>query len=359
MKIFSKRFSTGDFSYDVPIEIQVALLVLSGRIEKVQKDISMPDIDFEFLFKWLSLNELTLVFLSKVKDRDIFPESFIAKLKNEIIIHQGCLSVLNEAGLFLKGYFSSIDIPAVFFKGIDFTHRYYDDPFQRRMCDIDVMVERKNLQKVINSMKSDSGFELRSLNTYLKHHHHFQAILRNFGDLIVEIHWKRPETWVNYTADFARDKETGILIFESGEFKYTGEMNLCLASLSSFSHLESFFKHLHDAFLIISKNEINPDRLFEISSSLGMNKRLRRLLVFLDFYYPGILPSKFLKRGMSTGEKMMIAIIQDFSVKFKRVGLLSSFLYRYFIFENFWKYSERFLKVACFKMRYMLRKYLP
>ena len=177
---FYRKFKF-DFLYHVPKELQLVTVVISGEYALLKSELYINDLNFKYLFKWLQQNKLTCIFSSQITDWKLFPDRFVESLQKDFLEHQGNFTIQNKAYAFIAHFFELIDIPMLPFKGIDFTSRYYSDQYQRQMYDIDIMIEEKNLDIVINNMRNNPCFEFRSLSKYLKHHHHFQVILKNFN----------------------------------------------------------------------------------------------------------------------------------------------------------------------------------
>ncbi|MCK5686302.1 nucleotidyltransferase family protein, partial [bacterium] len=175
------------------------------------------------------------------------------------------------------------DIPYIPFKGIDFAQRYYDCFHDRAMADIDLMVQKRDLGKIVDIIsKNNCPISIIShLEIDSKLHHHIQIRLDKFNGLLVELHWKY--CFLNYKCDLNHDLSRKLVIQNDKNFLFSNEANLCFASIHFLAGTENILRILIDVLLILQKSKIDFRKLEQTATYLNCRKRVGKVLTFVSF----------------------------------------------------------------------------
>ncbi|MGK0367050.1 MAG: hypothetical protein ACI9QD_000183 [Thermoproteota archaeon] len=184
--------------------VQCELLILLSRIENTESELqhinelvlkvrdwstfyelSEHNRFAPFIFK--KLQSLKLDSHIKGNVRDLFLEN----IKDIDFRNQ---KRLDEGKKFLS-IFSKNKIQVIILKGIHFAQDFYNDPFYKRMNDIDIMIHKKDLKKIFkvyNDLKYFSAGELlgKSAEEHEEFSHHLPPFFSRNLDLMIGTHWE-------------------------------------------------------------------------------------------------------------------------------------------------------------------------
>jgi len=180
-------------------EIQLLLCYSRTEIdEKVAKraeDILEQPLNWDYLLKTAynhGVAPLLYNNLKKTKSKDIIPKDTIKSL--EAIYYATAfnnMQLLKETGKVLNA-FNDARIKAIIFKGSSLSKIIYKNPALRPFSDVDVLISKDDLPKVIDIL-TNMGYVLPEyllpFGLYTKYHFHLLFIKKNGHQTNLEIHW--------------------------------------------------------------------------------------------------------------------------------------------------------------------------
>lgn len=171
---------------------------------------------------------------------DSATERFIKNIKR---IEQTNKSRLEEAQKFLK-LFSDRGIEVVILKGIYYGETFYGDPYYKRMNDVDILIHKKDLDKIFE-VYEELGFfsagELlgKSAREHDEFSHHLPPFFSKSLNLMIGTHWELHTPMRSYRLDYQALWQRVV------EFDFYGNKVKALGDIDNLHHLcvhLSFFK---------------------------------------------------------------------------------------------------------------------
>lgn len=168
---------------------------IDEKVAKRAEDILEQPLNWDYLLKTAynhGVAPLLYNNLKKTKSKDIVPKDTIKSL--EAIYYATAfnnMQLLKETGKVLNS-FNYAKIKVISFKGPSLVKIIYKNPALRPFLDIDLLISKDDLPKVIDILK-DMGYSLPEyllpLELYTKYHFHLLFIKKNGHQTNLEIHW--------------------------------------------------------------------------------------------------------------------------------------------------------------------------
>lgn len=171
---------------------------------------------------------------------EVATEKFIENAKR---IERVNKARLKEAQKFLK-LFSERGIEVVILKGIYYGETFYNDPYYKRMNDVDILIHKKDLDKIFEVFEELGFFSAgellgKSAREHDEFSHHLPPFFSRSLNLMVGTHWELHTPMRSYRLDY----ET--LWSRVVEFDFYGNTVKALGDIDNLHHLcvhLSFFK---------------------------------------------------------------------------------------------------------------------
>lgn len=305
-------------------EFNFVFSLLTGNSKPGDKTLS--NFDYEFCYRWLKQNELIPFFVTRYNGFNFFPDNLINEVKVNYENQLTKMHLILNAYSFIKSFFAGAGVPFIPLKGIDFAFRYYEDPYLRSMSDLDIMIEQKDLGKVIAVLKASTEFELKNYSgKILADNHHVQVALKGFNNFLLEIHWRYKYLCCSSFFENCLDK---------GRLLFSDEMNLCITAVSFFTSKDAPLRYVLDACQMLSKTNFNFEQLFKLAEKLKCKKRLIRFLLFLNFLDPDLVPG-FNVNATKIHIKLRNLVLKSIISTPSKINLFNRIILRFFLFENF------------------------
>ncbi|MGE0090666.1 MAG: nucleotidyltransferase family protein [Bacteroidales bacterium] len=230
-------------------------------------------------------------------------------------------------------------IPHCFFKGPLLSLELYQDVGFRNFGDIDILVEKKNVEKAKQIIES-LGFSCiyprikltdrqRKINYTLSHHYHFKHQHKNSD---IELHWSitNPQSFFG--------KNTSEIIENTEKIKIT---NIIVPYISKIDNLVFLAAHgsihqwyrlfwLKDFSVLLSKTNLKDlEMAFILSKSLKLEKCFLQACQMSHIIYKTEMPS-FLKSTKKEEYLIQIPLKSIYLNELKQQGLKGKFMYVFY-----------------------------
>jgi hypothetical protein len=173
----------------------LSCLATNRTAQQILSDITDPQLSWEKLFDvacQLGVGPLLYVRLGELGLRDKIPVDVARRIKEECFSSQARnMKVYAELKTVLAAL-SWEGLSVVVLKGAALAELVYRHIGLRTMADVDLLVERKNLDKA-GAILERLGFlpyeGYRDKQWYTEHHHHMVPYVSSDGSMTIEVHW--------------------------------------------------------------------------------------------------------------------------------------------------------------------------
>ena len=225
------------------------------------------------LYNFAEVYNLTPLLYSKMHRLnfiEIVPKIILNQLKNDYRFSSSIsMKREHEIKQILK-QFNDFNIDVILLKGLYISENYYDNPAERPMSDMDLLVKFSDLNKVSEILKMygcsfESNLNPDECKDFIQH----LPIIRTPKGFAIEVHWKLTADFndlflVKYNIEELWSSKKSIKLYGAECFVFKKEyllIHLCV-------HIsEDLFQQkilqLYDVFLIMKNQEINWKLLFE------------------------------------------------------------------------------------------------
>jgi len=258
--------------------------------------------------EWKSLleKETALSFyynLSQSSLHNLIPSSIEKELKKSLISNTGynLISLHNLAPLIQR--LKEQRIPVIVLKGAALCEVIYPHLGLRSFCDVDILIQKKNVQKVSSELKK-MGYSL--CRTHARHH--FFAFQKTNHSLPLEVHWdlvNRASPFQKYAFKFSMEK----IWKDARPIQMGGVKTLWLSPEHQLIYLSAHMlkegyankKWFLDLFYLLKffEGKINWEKLLKESEEFQVRRPVFYALSYLDRYFLSEeVNQKFLARNV-------------------------------------------------------------
>lgn len=184
--------------------------------------------------------------------------------------------------------FEELAIPVIPLKGVYFAETYFGHLGARGTTDIDVLVQKADLDRAIQCVKS-LGYTIEQDHTALHFHWSLSKSLPNCSvPLTVEIHW---DLLIERTSNLNMDEFWGESL-QAASFRYVRELSVYhsfyMICLHGWSHYMNSPKYFIDIIQVLHSrhDQIDYVRLLEDAASHKTLRRMIRTLLTVYRYFP-------------------------------------------------------------------------
>ena len=337
------------FNIKIPSEIQFAINVIFEQSDQLKPN--HKDFDFNYLLAWLTKNDLILSFVAKSEDRFSFPKHFSNSLREEFMNRQNTLFIF-QSGIFeIESFFKKIGVAFIPMKGIDFSKRYYPDPYQRFHMDVDIMVQKSDIEFVLEKIRKNPSFKVVSeYSVFDANKQHVQIKMVDFKNFLLEIHYRYIP--LNYNCDFESNIKNGSIEKMEKGYSFTHNMNLLLVTASFFTSIDTPFRSFLDAYMILKKEKIDWKAATALAINLGIAKRLTLFLHMLSILVPSLdFPPELVSKSPSFFTRIRSEILLGYCFSQRRYSSIQRLFFRAFMFETFFSFLRYLSRRLAFRMR--------
>ncbi|KRE97064.1 hypothetical protein ASG89_29840 [Paenibacillus sp. Soil766] len=252
-----------------------------------------------------------------------FPTFFQERLK-QLCDETRCLNffIKNQQDQILR-QFEASRISVIPLKGVRFAEKYFGHFGARATSDIDVLIQKSDLDTAIDCLKS-LGFVIEEMRSPSHFHWSFSKRLPSSPiPLTVELHWN---VLVEQTSNInMREFWEHATPFAS--YQYVKELSVYhtfyMICLHGWSHYMDSPKYYMDIMQLIHRHHkaINFDVLFKDAASHQTLKRLHRTLIKVYVHFPHLgdfkeLPVSYKKASSASGSPYLVALANKINNKF-------------------------------------------
>ena len=259
--------------------------------------------DWEDFLTFINRNKLLPLVYSK-----------LLRYKNELAIPSQILNTMREDYLNtsarnltlsydIKHFFGIMNInkiEAMLLKGSYTAEKYYDTPALRPMCDIDILIRKKDLNKILELL-CNNGYVISRTGNDATQKFHMPHLITKSGNSIdfhADIYQNPFFTW-RKRIDISRiwsmaskEKLYGVEVFN-----LPLEYNIVyLCTKIIIDNFRGKLLQLYDIALILSKSEMNWDKLYVVAAELDSLKDIFCVLYFIKKLYHVDIPENALQR---------------------------------------------------------------
>jgi len=255
-------------------------------------------------------------FLTFISRNKLLPlvYSKLLKYKNELTIPRQIMNTIREEYLNtsaknltlsydIKNFFDIMNmnkIEIMLLKGSYTAEKYYDNPALRPMCDIDMLVKKKDLNKILELLL-ENGYLIDKADNNAVQKFHMPILITKSGNSIdfhADIYQNPFFTW-RHRINMARiwniaqkEKLYGVEVF-----CLPLEYNIVyLCTKIIMDNFRGNLLQLYDIALILSKSKINWNKLYVVAAELDSLKDVFCILYFAKKLYYTNIPENVLRQ---------------------------------------------------------------
>ena len=276
-------------------------LISFNMNEKQKEELKQfSDIQWLQLYDFAKLYNLTPLLYSKMHKLsfiDIVPKNILYQLQNDYNSFS-CTSMKREHEIkqILKQLNDS-GIDVILLKGLYISETYYDNPAERPMCDVDLLVNFSELDKVSKILRMygcsfESNLNADECKDFIQH----LPIITTPKGCAIEVHWKLTADFndvlqVKYNIDELWSTKEHIKLYNAECFVFKKEyllIHLCVHITEDL--FQQKILQLYDVFLILRKLDINWELLFQKAEAWNCSKAVYSVLSVIIEVFTVVLP---------------------------------------------------------------------
>jgi hypothetical protein len=173
----------------------LSCLATNGTAQEIVSDITDPRLSWEKVFdvaRQLGVGPLLYFRLGELGSRDKLPADIVRESKEQCFSSQA-RNMKVYAGLRkVLAAFACEGLPVIVLKGAALAELAYQHIGLRMMADVDLLVEKKSLDKagaIVERLGFLANESYRDKQWYKDHHHHLVPYVSPDGSMTIEIHW--------------------------------------------------------------------------------------------------------------------------------------------------------------------------
>ena len=264
------------------------------ELKNTQDNCRRPDFNWELLYQLAKLNETIPLVLSNLSAYHLLqfcPEPLVEKMQ----CYAKYIGNINQAridtGKILLQEFDKKNIKVVLLKGFYFAQSIYNNPYYKKMNDIDILILKKDARGALDVFKQLNYFCMGALigdsaEDHIENSHHFPPFFSPNLECMIGTHWGLISTHssiqLNYRDFWKRSKHMN---FQGiGAYHLAPEDNL-LHLCIHLSLYKSGVKEIADFYNLINAHDIDWDLFYKnVKESNSAHKVYESLKIVQEFY---------------------------------------------------------------------------
>ncbi len=248
-------------------------------------------------------------------------------------------------------------IEAISFKGPVLSQLAYGDVVSRQYCDLDILVDEKELKKTQNILENNNYEQMYDLEEYqkenLKKVVHDISMINKLNNTNIELHWtlSSGEFFIDLEKlDYLTDAKKYIISNQKINI-FLNEKLFIYLCVHGYKHLWERIEWLVDIYYLLEKENIDLEKVIEMSKSINAERVVLSTLIICKkiFDLEIVLENNILENTKlnDIANKMLNKIFIDYSVIVEKKHTKQfSFIQMYMLktTTNKIKYLKTFLK---------------
>jgi hypothetical protein len=297
--------------------------------EKLKEELKQFDnAQWQQVYSFVKVYNLIPLFYSKMNKFaliELIPKNMLHQLQDAYNSFS-CSAIKREYEIkkILK-ILSDSGVEVILLKGIYLSESFYDNPAERPMSDVDLLVKFSNLDRVTEILKNFGCTQETDLNkeeceNFIQHLPAFATPKKN----CIEVHWKltadlKDIFQVKYDLNELWKTKNKIKFYDTGCFVFRREfllIHLCVHIAEDL--FQQKLLQLYDILLILKKNEIDWNLVFEKSEEWNCLKAVCSAIVVVNDIFslelPQVVKSKLytvFKNSEEIQDALIFAVFKD------------------------------------------------
>ena len=314
------------------------LILLSQNNNKLSHETNLENINWEMFIELLRKHRLVSHIIKNKFTKELLPNTIYDRIK-QIHVNQSKKTLLFTGELFkIHEILDKNNISHVFFKGSLLSLELYNDIGFRNFKDIDLLVDKKNIEKTVTLIKGlnysfiepriNLSEKQKIVNYSISHHYHLR---HNVNPIDIELHWNltNPKSYFSVASNEVIKNKIE-LNFQDRLLPYisSSENIVFLAAHGAIHQSYRLFwlKDFSELLLKTSSEEIN--NAWELAKKLKLSKSFTQACILSQLIYKTDLPA-FVK--FNNNIKLIKVPLKSIAIiELKQQGFLGKFKYVFY-----------------------------